>query len=167
MLKQSSFVIKQEEVPKPILENVWTLGMKQKKIKKQNSEKNICRYITRQCIRSFIDKIYESKVLALCQNNLNLYESSQSLLKSNIELISGQRALNDFLNYSETTEELRIKQVFRQFMVWFLKERYIRYIISGNMANKKQYIKYKNQVMLQLINKTSSRTGHLTSTSSD
>lgn len=40
-------------------------------------------------------------------------------------------------------------------MEWWLKNRAIRYIISGNMANKERYIYYKNNIMLHFIKKPS------------
>ena len=38
------------------------------------------------------------------------------------------------------------KQVFREFYSWFLKERYLRYLLrDGKMDNKLAYIEYKNE----------------------
>jgi len=37
------------------------------------------------------------------------------------------------------------KRVFKHFYRWFLKSRYLRYLlIEGKMANKQAYIEYKN-----------------------
>jgi len=38
-------------------------------------------------------------------------------------------------------------------MKWFLKERYFRNILNGNMNDKLAFIKYKNKIMLHYINK--------------
>ena len=38
-------------------------------------------------------------------------------------------------------------------MEWYLKERYLRNIIRGNMDNKLSFIKYKNNIMLHYINR--------------
>jgi len=45
--------------------------------------------------------------------------------------------------------------VFRRFCKWFLKERAVRYIMSGNMKDKSSYIRYKNKIMLYFIDKPS------------
>jgi hypothetical protein len=44
------------------------------------------------------------------------------------------------------------KAVFTAFAKWFLRERATRYILSGNMKNKKQYVRFKNQIMLEHLN---------------
>ena len=36
-------------------------------------------------------------------------------------------------------------------MKWFLKERYLRYCLNGKMKDKELYIKYKNEVMLNML----------------
>ncbi len=53
----------------------------------------------------------------------------------------------------DTVEMKNIKIAFRKFAKWFLQNRSLRYILSGNMADKLQYIKYKNFVLLQFIDK--------------
>jgi hypothetical protein len=36
-------------------------------------------------------------------------------------------------------------------MKWYLKERYLRNLIRGNMIDKKSFINYKNNIMLHYI----------------
>jgi len=68
-----------------------------------------------------------------------------------IERITGFRVLKEYLNIPEETnpDVKDCKIVFFRFYKWFLKERIARYIMKGEMEDKKTYIKYKNQVMLK------------------
>lgn len=43
------------------------------------------------------------------------------------------------------------KQIFKMFARWFLQNRALRYILKGEMKDKKTYIKYKNEVMLRYL----------------
>jgi len=36
-------------------------------------------------------------------------------------------------------------------MRWFLKEKYLRHCLSGDMKDKQAYIKYKNEVILAIL----------------
>ena len=125
----------------------------QKRISKQsqNSDKNICRYIARQCIRCFVDKMYEAEVLRFAAQDQALYGRARLFMLGQLELISGYRALVELLTVDESDPDADCVAVFRSFAKWFLKERSNRYILSGNMVNKKQYIRYKNSVMLRYI----------------
>lgn len=42
-------------------------------------------------------------------------------------------------------------QIFRDFMRFFLKEKYLRHCLSGDMKDKEAYIKYKNEVILVIL----------------
>lgn len=45
-----------------------------------------------------------------------------------------------------------MKKAFREFYEWFLKERYLRYLLNdGKMADRRAYIQYKNNVLLETI----------------
>ena len=46
-----------------------------------------------------------------------------------------------------------MKKIFKKFFYWFLKERAYRYIIKGNMKDKKKYIRYKNRILLKHFKK--------------
>ena len=53
---------------------------------------------------------------------------------------------------SENADEVPIKKVFGEYLVWFLKERYLRCLMSEGKMNKKfVYIRYKNKQLLQLV----------------
>jgi hypothetical protein len=45
-----------------------------------------------------------------------------------------------------------MKEAFKEFFIWFLKERYLRYLIlEGKMDQKQAYIEYKNTLLMSLI----------------
>jgi hypothetical protein len=49
-------------------------------------------------------------------------------------------------------EEVGMKAAFKEFFIWFLKERYLRYLIlEGKMDQKKAYIDYKNNILMSLV----------------
>ena len=51
----------------------------------------------------------------------------------------------------ETNEEVGMKRVFRVFMRWFLRERYMVYLIKkGRMGDKESYIDFKNKCLLYI-----------------
>lgn len=50
------------------------------------------------------------------------------------------------------TADAAIKTVFRSFFEWFMKERYVRCLMTeGRMSDKKAYIEYKNKVLSQFF----------------
>jgi hypothetical protein len=56
-----------------------------------------------------------------------------------------------------TTEESsfeKCQQMFQVFALWFLKDRYFRHIVhDGKMADKKEYLKVKNDLISMILNK--------------
>ena len=88
-------------------------------------------------------------------NILSLYKDVTEYFLGEIENLSGFRALKEVLliNVEADGKVLATqKRIFRSFMKWFLKERYFRNILSGNMNDKLAFIKYKNKIMLHYIN---------------
>jgi hypothetical protein len=66
-----------------------------------------------------------------------------------IERITGPTHLDMLLNPSK--EDSLIKKCFREFFIWFLRHRYLRYLMSeGKMDKKDLYIDYKNKTLLYL-----------------
>ncbi len=48
--------------------------------------------------------------------------------------------------------EANLKKVFVNFFNWFLKERYLRYLLlEGKMTDKNAYISYKNNELIPFI----------------
>lgn len=66
--------------------------------KKKDYDKNICWYIARSCIRSFVDRIYKNEVLVnFCNNNEDSYNKATTYFLSQIEHISGHKAFKKIL----------------------------------------------------------------------
>lgn len=42
-------------------------------------------------------------------------------------------------------------ETFREFMKWFLKEKYMRHCLKGEMKDREIYIKYKNEVIMAIL----------------
>jgi hypothetical protein len=50
-----------------------------------------------------------------------------------------------------------MKKVFKNFLNWFLRNKYVAYILKyGRMENKEKYIEFKNKFMLYLDDSESS-----------
>lgn len=113
--------------------------------------KNICGYITKKIIREFTSPVYSNYVKKLCEEELCDYISCKSYYQSKIEYVTGPSHIPGLL-LADDHEEVPIKNVFKKFFIWFLKERYLRYLlIEGKMTNKKAYIEYKNTTLLWMI----------------
>jgi hypothetical protein len=86
----------------------------------------------------------------LCEQQGCDYEEVKGYFLARVEKITGLRQLSIILSDSES--DLAIKTVFRLFFECFMKERYVRSLISdGRMADKKAYIDYKNKVLSQFF----------------
>lgn len=103
--------------------------------RRKDYDKNICRYIVRQIIRSFVSEEFEQEVLQFCNNNKKLYNEAKKFFINQIEYISGHRKLKELLIiYKSDSEELKNKKTaFRKFCRWYLENRALRFILSGNM----------------------------------
>ena len=63
--------------------------------------------------------------------------------------------------------EKPIKAAFKEFFIWFTKERYLRYLIlEVKMEQKEAYIEYKNTVLMNLVNRSTEGKGDIESSSS-
>jgi hypothetical protein len=52
----------------------------------------------------------------------------------------------------ESIKDISIRMIFLTFFQWFLRNRYIRYLIGdGKMTHKDKYINYKDREMMFLI----------------
>jgi hypothetical protein len=130
---------------------------KEKKIrikKPCDYRKNICGYITKKIIREYLSSTYKVKVEQLCDKHGCDYSTSKTYFLSKIERITGPSHVPSLFVASESWER-PIKAAFREFFIWFTKERYLRYLIlEGKMDQKEAYIEYKNTVLMSLINKS-------------
>ena len=68
-----------------------------------------------------------------------------------IDQVNGQRQLHAILRprQGDSSEEKGFKKAFSGFFDWFMRHRYLRYLVSeGRMRNKSAYLEYKNKYML-------------------
>jgi len=79
--------------------------------KRKDYDKNICRYIARQIIRSFVSEDFEKEVYSLCGKNPKTYKETTKFFLNKIEYVSGHRVLKDLLTlYRDDPEELKQKK---------------------------------------------------------
>jgi hypothetical protein len=77
---------------------------------------------------------------------------AQKYYRSKCERITGPTHVPELLIW-KNEKEGPIKKVFKDFFLWFLDERYIRYLINwGKMQEKTEYIRYKNTKLREVIN---------------
>lgn len=89
-------------------------------------------------------------------NILAFYKDVTDFFLGEIENLSGFRALKDILVINTDLDGTILatqKKIFKEFIKWYLKERYFRSILTGNMNDKLAFIRYKNKIMLHYINK--------------
>ena len=56
-----------------------------------------------------------------------------------------------FLLAAENEEEVALKNTFRIFLKWFLREKYMLYLLkNGKMGDKESYVDYKNKTLLYI-----------------
>jgi hypothetical protein len=68
-------------------------------------------------------------------------------MSASFEEMTGPQALRKFLEPEDA-----VSRVFREFLLWFLKERYIREALrEGHMENIKQYVEFKNRELLPVL----------------
>ena len=95
--------------------------------------KNICGYITKKIIREYLSPTYRSKVEDLCEKYGCSYQASKTYFLGRIERITGPSHVPSLFIAGEEHER-PIKAAFKEFFIWFTKERYLRYLIlEGKM----------------------------------
>jgi hypothetical protein len=124
---------------------------KPKQKKECDYRKNICGYITKKVIREYLGSTYKKMTERLCEKHGCSYQTSKSYYLSKIEKITGPSHISALV-VAKNEEEVSMKGAFREFFIWFLKERYLRYLIlEGKMDQKKAYMDYKNTILMSLI----------------
>ena len=71
-----------------------------------------------------------------------------------VEMVTGPSHLPELFNAhpQEPPHLAPCKAAFRDFYHWFLKERYLRYLLlDGKMTNKMAYIEYKNTHLFKFV----------------
>lgn len=134
----------QEEVfsqPEP---NVVSQG--EKRQPKSIATKNVCFNICQKAIKVIQKKEYEAKVKEICnRQKVTTDEFLQHILSAK-KNFTGPKALQMYVD-----ERTPLTETFREFFSWFLREKYLRHCLKGDMINKEAYIKYKNEVILVIL----------------
>ncbi|CAD8206816.1 unnamed protein product [Paramecium pentaurelia] len=110
-------------------------------------KKNICRNILRQAVKSMRrGKQFEFLQMELQKETSHFIDYYQK----NLHSINGFRSLkNQLIIDQKDTSELKLwKRVFQSYMVWFLNKRASLFILNGEANNFKEYLRFKNEVML-------------------
>ena len=119
----------------------------QRRQKKKFENKNSARNIVRKTIRCIESGRYEEVLREMCTPYGQDYKEFCNIMSSSFEEMTGPQALRKFLEPEDT-----VSRVFREFLLWFLKERYIREALrEGHMENIKQYVEFKNRELLPLL----------------
>ncbi|CAD8095654.1 unnamed protein product [Paramecium primaurelia] len=114
---------------------------------KRDYKKNICRNILRQAVKSMRrGKQVEFLQMELQQETSHFIDYYQK----NLHNINGFRSLkNQLIIDQKDTPQLKLwKCVFQSYMVWFLNQRASLFILNGEANNFKEYLRFKNEVML-------------------
>ncbi|CAD8200233.1 unnamed protein product [Paramecium octaurelia] len=110
-------------------------------------KKNICRNILRQAVKS----MRRGRQLEFLQMELQ-QETSRFIdyYQSNLHNINGFRSLKNqlIINQKDTSEQKLWKRAFQSYLVWFLNQRASLFILNGEANNFKEYLRFKNEVML-------------------
>ena len=79
------------------------------------------------------------------------------LYSSKLEVISGFRVLKDeIIGRDSDPPEVKLrKECFRRYLEWFTRERASLYIIKGEATNLREYLQYKNEVLLYYLKRPS------------
>ena len=84
----------------------------------------------------------------LCLKHGCSYKEAKKYYFKKIERVTGPSHIPELLR-PECESERPMKKAFSEFFEWFLKERYVRYLmVEGKMAKKSAYIRYKNRVLM-------------------
>ena len=84
----------------------------------------------------------------LCRKFNCSYAEAIAYYFKKIERVTGPSHIKGLIQ-AENEGERGMKRAFTEFFEWFLKERYIRYLlVEGKMDKKAAYIRYKNMVLM-------------------
>ena len=87
----------------------------------------------------------------LCTSHDCDYQEAKVFYFKQIETVTGPSHLRRLFKPESLGDE-GMKRAFTEFFEWFLKERYVRYLIlEGKMERKLDYIRYKNRVLMELF----------------
>lgn len=104
------------------------------------------------CIREMLSKNYEKILRKRCEKKRIAYEQLMKFIEPILkEVVISLGDLKKLLT-SGDEEELRLKSVFGWFLEWYLRHKYMYYLLNeGKMNFKERYIEYKNKYILYLL----------------
>ena len=78
-----------------------------------------------------MSKTYEREVMELIRKYRSNYGECKAYYLKKVEMVTGPSHLPELFNPSEGDSEVIVscKRVFKKFYRWFLKERYLRYLL--------------------------------------
>ena len=120
--------------------------MPAKQAPKSIATKNVCFNICQKAIKVLQKDIYANKVTELCREKGIRKEELVGEIVRQKKNFTGPKALAMFIEGDSA-----VNRAFRAFMKWFLREKYLRHCLSGDMKDKEAYIRYKNEVILVIL----------------
>lgn len=123
-----------------------------KKYPKDDYQKNITINVVKCCIREMLSARYRRLIDRRCCKLRVSYEEVGKLVEPILkEVVISLGDLRKLLT-TGSEEEMKAKKVFAWFLEWYLRHRYMHYLLAeGKMNFKERYIEYKNKYMLYLL----------------
>lgn len=99
-----------------------------------------------------LSKNYQKMLRRRCEKRGVVYENLMKFIEPVLkEVVISLGDLKKLLT-SGSGEELRMKGVFGWFLGWYLRHKYMSYLLNeGKMNYKERYIEYKNKYILYLL----------------
>jgi hypothetical protein len=113
---------------------------------KSIATKNVCFNICQKTIKVIQKQTYSKKLAEICEYYGADEEEFIEHILNQKKHFTGPKALAMYVE-----RENVFARVFREFMRWFLREKYLRHCLNGDMKDKEAYIKYKNEVVLVIL----------------
>ncbi|CAK57291.1 unnamed protein product (macronuclear) [Paramecium tetraurelia] len=124
-------------------------------------DKNFCRYILLYAFRTIENNQFAETISSICsQFQFNYNDFIQYYTKQRV-LIMGYQALKKELIYDgDSIQNQNRKKAFKEVLVWYLNTLATKQILSSKKQNIKDYLKFKNYVMLYNIHNPKAWTGN-------
>jgi hypothetical protein len=112
--------------------------------------KNICRNIMRHAVKSMLSSDNCKRFL---KSMLGEPLAFAQYYNKHLEQITGFRVLKSHLIVTpdDTNETVQRKLYFRKYLTWFLADRACLHIVLGEVSNPREYLRYKNEVLLYYV----------------
>jgi hypothetical protein len=91
-------------------------------------KKNIYAYISKMIVKFFVGEKLKEKILGLCKRVGCSYNDAAAFYKRKKKQVFGVGHLSEMLIPNDE-EEAKIKKVFYLFLTWFLRQKYMAYMV--------------------------------------